>query len=189
MQRAALTLIGTGLRDFHNVTWRILRNCDSLQTLIGLYASGQTNSTILQELINLGVGTSSLQSTLKGVVQNLTSSLTAQSASSSVPADCVTMGNKLDDDTDPSDASFTAWYQKCSQYVTQYIAKDAMDWDDDWAQASNVRNSLSVLTLVQCFLTQRLQKLLGNSTSGSTWALNCNLSDWDDDWDNDKWDE
>ena len=149
VQRAALTLIGTGLRDFRNVTFHILRDCDTLESLIGLYASGKTNGSIVQELINVGVGTGSLQSSLQGVVKNLTTSLSAQSASSSVPADCITTGDMLDNqDVSPSDPRFTAWYQKCSQYITQWASTNAVTWDKDWAQASTVRNVVAVLLLL-----------------------------------------
>ena len=145
VQRAAVGLISAGMRDFRNASHAILRDCDSLQALIALYATGKTNSSIVQELINVGVGTGSLQSSLSSVLKNLNSTLTAQSTSSTIPSDCITTGNQLDDmDVSPTDSRFTAWYQKCSQYMTQWAMKDAADWDDDWARNSNVRTVVGV---------------------------------------------
>lgn len=140
MQRTAVSLIGSGVRDFRNASWGILRDCHALQTLIGLNATGQTNASIVQELVNLGVGITSLQLTLQGVVTNLASSLAAQSTPANVPSDCATTANMLDElRVPPTDARFAAWFDRCSQYLTEWAIKDAAAWDQDWAQAANVR--------------------------------------------------
>lgn len=138
VQNAAASLLTIGLAEFRNVSVHILRDCDTVQSLIALQALGKTNASIVQELINLGVGTGSLQSTLQGVFKNLTSGLSAQSTSVNIPTDCIVQADNLDD-IHPSDPRFTAWLQKCGQYATQWAAQNAAHGNQDWAKASNVR--------------------------------------------------
>lgn len=149
VQRAAITLIVSGMRSFYSAANSVLRNCDDLESLIGLYATGRTNSSIVQELINLGVGTSSLQSTLLGVAKTINSTLSAQSTSGSIPSDCI---SQLDDNDDvsPTDSRFTAWYQKCSQYIGQIAMRDIAGLGNDWAKNANVR---SVVYTASMFVT------------------------------------
>lgn len=138
VQSAALILISAGLYEIRNATRAILRDCDVVQSLIALQARGKTNSSIVQELINLNVGTGSLQQTLQGVFQNASASLSAQSASSNIPSECQVQAKSMDG-LSFSNPNLTAWFQKCFDYVAQWAMKDLANWNQDSLKTINVR--------------------------------------------------